>query len=93
MENLTTKEQETLKILIRLGDSKELALKTIISGRISEEAEEERNAFYKTLGASMCLGMSSLNIPFLIQNPLNYLSWFAMSFCFGMFVGLLLVKL
>lgn len=33
MENLTEKETKLLKSLIRLGDSKKLALKTVLAGR------------------------------------------------------------
>ena len=36
MKNLTAKEIETLNILVRLGDSKELALATVISERENE---------------------------------------------------------
>jgi|DEB0MinimDraft_10_1074344.scaffolds.fasta_scaffold63326_3 hypothetical protein len=32
-EQLTTKEIETVKTLIRLGDSEELAIKTVLEGR------------------------------------------------------------
>lgn len=42
MANLTNKELETFKILVRLGDSKELALKTVLS----ERQKQTNNQFY-----------------------------------------------
>lgn len=33
MNELTNKEQETVKILVRLGDSLELAIKTVLAER------------------------------------------------------------
>ena len=46
MITLTKKETETLVILIRLGDSKELAIKTIINNRVNQEIQESSKEFY-----------------------------------------------
>lgn len=43
MEKLTKKEMESFKILVRLGDSEELALETVLKEREKEDASE----FYK----------------------------------------------
>jgi len=43
---LTTKEIETLTILVRLGDSKELALKTVLNERGKDNSTDfYRNAY------------------------------------------------
>ncbi len=45
-EQLTEKETETFKILVRLGDSEELALKTVINERVRPDNHEVyRNAY------------------------------------------------
>ena len=44
MKNLTSKENETFNILVKLGDSKELAFKTVVSERKNEAKKE--SAFY-----------------------------------------------
>lgn len=48
MENakLTSKELKTFESLVRLGDSKELALETVIMERESEAKKEAARAFY-----------------------------------------------
>ncbi len=38
-ETLTTEETRLFESLVRLGDSKELALETVLSGRNKEESE------------------------------------------------------
>jgi hypothetical protein len=46
MTTLTNQETKTYKILVRLGDSKELALKTVISERSKEAKKLESKSFY-----------------------------------------------
>lgn len=38
-KQLTKKQQETYETLIRLGDSKELALKTILAQKVKDNSE------------------------------------------------------
>jgi hypothetical protein len=46
---MTTKEKETVKILVRLGDSARLAVKTVIADRQIEEMKSSQlNDFFKT---------------------------------------------
>jgi len=40
MKSLTTEETKTVKSLIRLGDSKALAVKTVIENRKDEDSRE-----------------------------------------------------
>lgn len=49
MENIkfTKEEQETIECLIKLGDSKKLAIETVISQRISEKQQKEKDNFYR----------------------------------------------
>ena len=47
-EKLTTKEIETVKILIRLGDSEELAIETVLKGRGKEDNTEIYRLAYES---------------------------------------------
>lgn len=45
MKRLTKKQREEFEILVRLGDSKELALKTVLSKEKKEASEMYYNAY------------------------------------------------
>jgi len=47
-EQLTTKEIETVKTLIRLGDSEELAIKTVLEGREKADNSEFYRIAYES---------------------------------------------
>lgn len=47
-DNFTEQEIETIKALIRLGDSKELAEKTVIESRAKESNREFYRAAYES---------------------------------------------
>ena len=47
LNNLTSAELKTYKVLVMLGDSKELALSTVVSERENEVKKAEANEFYR----------------------------------------------
>ena len=38
----------------------------------------------KGFGPPICVGLGCVQIPILIENPLSYLTWFALGFSFAM---------